>query len=266
MDTIKDIDLSVPGAPSLVMRDLSEYSTLPFLAAFDVISPSSSTGPGSSTSTPPKRVTYISLAKKTMPLLVELYQRFKDTPAIYIDGTVEAVLSVRFFLPLIMDLRSSVWRAVVLDTYKTQVRVPCSVQVWERSSSLEDCDVVLLVDYQRMYAADTSLGLWYVSYVLGLQQRGSNLTCRSFGREPRRTLAANPGRVQRRFIGRLVCALSMIQHTTTRLHSLALLPKRFHWKCKKPKKTLTWPSLRLLRLMLCRTWVTPVFRMAWWRN
>jgi len=99
MDTIKDIDLSVPGAPSLVMRDLSEYSTLPFLAAFDVIPPSNSTGPGSSNATPPKRVTYIALAKRTMPLLVELYQRFKATPAIYTDGTVEAVLSVRFFLP-----------------------------------------------------------------------------------------------------------------------------------------------------------------------
>ena len=91
METITGIDLSVPGSPSLVMRDLSEYATLAFLAAFDV----QPTGAGSQM--PLKRITYIALSKKTMPMLVELFVQFKDTVEIYVDGTLESVLSVRFF-------------------------------------------------------------------------------------------------------------------------------------------------------------------------
>jgi hypothetical protein len=87
MGTIEGIDLSIPGSPSLVMRDLSEYATLPFLAAFDVpVQPKSQT--------PPKRITYIAISKKTMPMLVDLFLRFKDQTEIYVDGTLEAVLSV----------------------------------------------------------------------------------------------------------------------------------------------------------------------------
>ncbi|ESK90972.1 hypothetical protein Moror_16370 [Moniliophthora roreri MCA 2997] len=86
MDTINSIDLSSPGSPSLVLQDLSEFSTLPFLAAFDV-------APNPKSQTPQKRVTYIALAKKTMPLLVDLCLRFKDKAEIYVDGTLEAVLS-----------------------------------------------------------------------------------------------------------------------------------------------------------------------------
>ena len=87
MDTIVDIDLSIPGSSSLVIRDLSEYATLPFLAAFDVQS-------GPKPQSPPKRITYIALSKKTMPMLVDLFLRFKDNVGIYLDGTVESVLSV----------------------------------------------------------------------------------------------------------------------------------------------------------------------------
>ncbi|KAF7333497.1 Protein MON2 [Mycena venus] len=70
LETIVDIDLSATGCPSLIMRDLSEFATLPFLAAFDVpANPKSQT--------PQKRITYIALAKKE----------------IFTDGTIEAVLS-----------------------------------------------------------------------------------------------------------------------------------------------------------------------------
>jgi hypothetical protein len=92
MDTIMGIDLSTPGSSSLVMRDLSEYATLPFLAAFDV-QPSDSAPEGRNQASQ-KRITYIALTKKTMPMLVDLYFRFKDRAEIYVDGTVEAVLSV----------------------------------------------------------------------------------------------------------------------------------------------------------------------------
>lgn len=84
------IDLTVPGSPSLIMRDLSEYATLAFLAAFEVRAP-----PGSKPSQAGhKRVTYIALSKKAMPMLADLFIKFKSSSAIYQDGTIEAILSV----------------------------------------------------------------------------------------------------------------------------------------------------------------------------
>lgn len=87
VDVITGIDLKVAGSPSLVMRDLAEFATLAFLAAFDVPADPKS-------QTPPKRVTYIALAKKTMPMLVEHFVRFKDERDIYVNETLEVVLSV----------------------------------------------------------------------------------------------------------------------------------------------------------------------------
>ncbi|EMD41098.1 hypothetical protein CERSUDRAFT_111675 [Gelatoporia subvermispora B] len=78
METVDSIDLTVPGAASLVLRDLSEYVTLPFIAAFDVQN---------------KRVTYIALSKKAMPILVDLYLKFKEQADIYADGTLETIFS-----------------------------------------------------------------------------------------------------------------------------------------------------------------------------
>ncbi|KAG6901567.1 hypothetical protein C0995_010501 [Termitomyces sp. Mi166 len=86
METVEGIDLSVPGSPSLVLQDLSEYATLSFLAAFDVPSAPKS-------QTPQKRITYIAISKKTLPMLVDLFMRYKLDPEIYIDGTLEAILS-----------------------------------------------------------------------------------------------------------------------------------------------------------------------------
>lgn len=76
------------------MRDLSEFITLPFLAAFPVpvMSPATPATPMATSSQ--KQVTYIGLSKKVMPLIVELYTRFKDDLEIYEDGTLEAVFSV----------------------------------------------------------------------------------------------------------------------------------------------------------------------------
>lgn len=77
--------MASPGVPSLVLRDLSEYATLPFMAAFDAPSPSAK---------PKKRVSYIALSKKTTSQLVDLFLRFKANPEIYVNGTLEAILSV----------------------------------------------------------------------------------------------------------------------------------------------------------------------------
>ena len=85
MEVIQDIDMMSAGVPSLILRDLSEYATLPFMAAFDV---------PSSTTKPQKRVSYIALSKKAMPQLVDLFLRFKANSEIYVNGTLEAILSV----------------------------------------------------------------------------------------------------------------------------------------------------------------------------
>jgi len=91
LETLSSIDLSVPGSASLVMRDLSEYATLPFIAAFDVKKKKKK----GAYPEMQKRVTYIGISKKTMPMLVELLMRFHQCcPEIYVDGTLEAVFGV----------------------------------------------------------------------------------------------------------------------------------------------------------------------------
>jgi hypothetical protein len=84
-EVVQEIETALPGVPSLILRDLSEYATLPFMAAFDAPSPSMKSQ---------KRVSYIALSKKTTPQLVDLFLKFKTHPEIYINGTLEAVLSV----------------------------------------------------------------------------------------------------------------------------------------------------------------------------
>ena len=100
MEAIEGIDLSGEGVPSLILRDLSEYATLAFVAAFDV--PNDGAAPQASSAIPSKqqprapgkRVTYIGISKKTMPLLVDRFLQFKDQAAIFVDGTVEAICTV----------------------------------------------------------------------------------------------------------------------------------------------------------------------------
>lgn len=95
MNTIIDVDLAIPGSPSLVIRALSELATLPFIASFDVqdMSTANVTSAGTNGKRP-SRVTYIGLTKKAMPLLVDLFMRFKDNVDLYVDETLEAMLSV----------------------------------------------------------------------------------------------------------------------------------------------------------------------------
>ena len=99
MEAIDGIDLSGDGVPSLILRDLSEYATLAFVAAFDVPGDAPTSQPATAATSKQstgKRVTYIGISKKTMPLLVERFLQFQDQAAIFVDGTVEAICSVRY--------------------------------------------------------------------------------------------------------------------------------------------------------------------------
>lgn len=99
LETVKSIDMKASGVPSLIMRDLAEYVTLPFLGSFDIVAP-----PDTPTTSHPvirstsKKVTYIAFGKRAMPYLVELFLSFKDRSEIYVDGTLEQIVAVRTFL------------------------------------------------------------------------------------------------------------------------------------------------------------------------
>ena len=100
MDTVNGIELTEPGAPSHILRDLSEYTTLAFIASFDVpqvhrqsAKPSMAVQAPLTTPSQHKRITYIALAKLCMPKLAELFLQFKEKDEVFVEGTVEAVLS-----------------------------------------------------------------------------------------------------------------------------------------------------------------------------
>jgi hypothetical protein len=94
LDTIDAIDLEADvHLPAAVLSDLAEYTTLAFVAAFDVdtLAYQRRTAP-----TQTVTVTYIALFKAAMPRVLQLYGRFKDRAAVYNDGAVETVLAVGF--------------------------------------------------------------------------------------------------------------------------------------------------------------------------
>jgi hypothetical protein len=97
MDTVNGIELTEPGAPSHILRDLSEYTTLAFIASFDVpqVHRQGAMAVQAPLTTPSqhKRITYIALAKMCMPRLAELFLQFKEKDEVFVEGTVEAVLS-----------------------------------------------------------------------------------------------------------------------------------------------------------------------------
>ena len=151
MEVIDTIDLNVPGASSLVLRDLSEYVTLPFLAAFDIPEPKPSSVPARSAQLRmgPKQVTYIGLSKKVMPMLVDLFAKYKDLVAIYVDGTLEAVLSVSARDNTSVDALMIDSVAGVFHTYQAQIRLSTRIKVWERSTAMEDRNNMFPADRQR---------------------------------------------------------------------------------------------------------------------
>jgi hypothetical protein len=124
LDAIADINLTESGVPSLILRDLSEFSTLAFLAAFHVpiLSPTSPATPIVTSSQ--KQVTYIALSKKVMPLIVELYMRFKDELEIYEDGTLEAVFSV-CIVDGVLGLQIFIWFLVQAYSIPIKLKYEC---------------------------------------------------------------------------------------------------------------------------------------------
>ncbi|VDB92020.1 unnamed protein product [Peniophora sp. CBMAI 1063] len=83
----------VEGAPSVLIGDIAEYATLAFLGAFDAPPPPHVQVQGQAGAKGGLRVTYVALCKKALPLLVQLFGRFKSDPLIWSDGTLERVLA-----------------------------------------------------------------------------------------------------------------------------------------------------------------------------
>ena len=100
MDTVNSIELTETGAPSHILGDLSEYATLAFIASFDVPQTHREGAKLSATLQLPgtvlpqhKQITYIALAKMCIPRIAELFLQFKEKDEVFVDGTVESVLS-----------------------------------------------------------------------------------------------------------------------------------------------------------------------------
>ena len=98
MEAVGGIELTETGTPSHILRDLSEYATLAFIASFDVPEVPKHEAKLAATTSPSaqqqqKRITYIALAKICMPKLAELFLQFKDKDEVFVDEIVEAVLS-----------------------------------------------------------------------------------------------------------------------------------------------------------------------------
>jgi len=93
MQTLEGLQINDASVSSLVLCDVAEYSTLAFLASFEYEEPLLAAGQTDRKPTK-KRITYIGLSKKTMPLLVNLFLRFQDELEIYENGTLERILSV----------------------------------------------------------------------------------------------------------------------------------------------------------------------------
>lgn len=84
------MDLLIQGSSSLLLADLAYFTTLAFVGD---IHPAIAAQPEAKGTTKVP-ITYIALCKRTMPLLAHMFLRFKSSPYIYADGTVEAILAV----------------------------------------------------------------------------------------------------------------------------------------------------------------------------
>ena len=149
MDTINRIELTETRAASHILRDRSEYATLACIAPFDVpqthkhSAEPSVAAEASDSMTTAQAITYIALAKMCMLKPAELFLQFKDKDKIFVDGTVEAVLSVEAIpIKLIFECLSS-------------------SKVWEGPAAVEDCDDVLLEGHQEGWAADSCPLFWH---------------------------------------------------------------------------------------------------------
>lgn len=106
-----------------------------FLAAFDYEEPPIP-GMAADRKRPTKRVTYIALAKQTMPKLLQLYLRFKNVKDIYEDGTIESVFSVSgCWIRDVAKARRQVTNGCIsllglFDSDEAQVRCTRPIEVW----------------------------------------------------------------------------------------------------------------------------------------
>jgi hypothetical protein len=93
MEVVKNIDVTDVNIRVVVLADIAEYSTLAFIAAFDM-PPSSGTTPTSGAAR--RKLTFIGLSKVAMPLLLERFSSASDDLTLYLSGTIERVLSVSY--------------------------------------------------------------------------------------------------------------------------------------------------------------------------
>ena len=79
-------------------------------------------------------------------MLLEMFMKFKDDDAIYVDGTVETICSVRLTVDVLLSCANI--SPGLCNPDEVEVRMPSSVQVRIGNSALEDSHHNLLADCQ----------------------------------------------------------------------------------------------------------------------
>jgi hypothetical protein len=152
------VDMLVPGSPSLILSDFSHFVTLPFVAAYDlnqIPTPSQVDGKPML-----KKVTYIAICKRVMPVLAHLYNRFKASADIYADGTVDAILAVSPSSVFLVISSVLITTLGIRNPNQTEIRLSGSFKIRFRSTLVENGDDKLLVGGTGMCSARRRV-YWY---------------------------------------------------------------------------------------------------------
>jgi hypothetical protein len=169
MDAVGGIELAETGTPSYILRDLSEYAILAFIASFDVpevanqrtkLATTTTTTTPTSQQQQQKRITYIALAKICMPKLADLFLQFKDKDDVFVDEIVEAVLSA-YAVPIKLKYECPLPSKFGKDPPLWKTATSCFLkivkEVGPRISALDSSERQIIYHHSRC-GADASWG------------------------------------------------------------------------------------------------------------
>lgn len=92
LEAVQRLNQSNPDIAAASLADLAEYSTLPYLSAFEI----QPVMPFTSRKLPVQRITYIAFTKAVMPKAASLFLQNQSSVELYTSGAVEQLLKVGF--------------------------------------------------------------------------------------------------------------------------------------------------------------------------
>jgi hypothetical protein len=141
-DVFALLDLSLDGSAAVFLEDLSSLITLAYASSHDgdLVAALDETGKKPVA----RRLTYIAVSKRAMELAVEIFLAHQSEEKLYASATVEHVIKA-YSLPVSQTFGLDHQRGTdaaqpspsnPID--QAQVRLPSVVQVWRRTTALED--------------------------------------------------------------------------------------------------------------------------------